>query len=226
LFLILLNVFLAWAAKAQAQTVYNMKFDLKPYAPTVQLSYGSFQNTWAYAGAFSASWVGDQPTNLPSVFDTYCVDVGHENGLSDLYSVTPEAVNAFSSPEMQKIAYLYNTYSASASNAPDQSAALQIAMWDILSGNGDFDVTTGNGTTEFKINQASNNIITLANSYLSEGISGSIDGTWLNATHGGDHNQLYQDMIGPAATLVPEPSALALLLPGLAALGLAKRRKR
>jgi hypothetical protein len=189
---------------------------------TVIVNYNG-HNVDAYAGTLSATLTGnDVPVGYPTSFDTYCIDLNH-----DIYVGynSPTSYNVSLQPISDlthgtQVAWLYDHYGTNTYNTKvqdsTQAAALQIAMWDVISDGGD---GLNNGNFQYA---ASGDIHNYANAYLTAwNGQTSNDATWLNAQGDG------QNMIGPAMQQnVPEPGVLAFLMSSLAGGGMILMKRR
>ena len=191
----------AFAQDTQSLTVHSLTAG--KYAAVDVNYFGS--NHLLYAGPQSASLDGGER------FDAYCVDLTHWNSLPTVYPVNVLSTDLLTNG--QRIAYLYETYAGTVTNAT-QGAALQLAIWDVLTDDGD-GFTAGN----FK-SSTGGAILTQANTYLLDSVYMTGEVSWLKAATHGNGGQ-YQDLVGPA---VPGPAAA---LPFAAwAIALRKRRNR
>lgn len=182
---------------------------------TVQsLTAGKFSTVnLNYNGNSLNVYAGPQLVKLGSgpLFDAYCVDLDHWNTLPSSYPVDVLSTNLLTNG--QRIAYLYNTYAQSVTNAT-MGAALQLAIWDVLVDGGN-----GLGAGNLKSN-VSGGILSQANWYLASSAGQSSEASWLKATHHGAGGNQYQNLVGPA---VPGPAAALPFLTSLVAL---RRRRR
>lgn len=165
----------------------------------------------SYNGRTINTYAGPQLISLDggARFDAYCVDLDHWNTLPSVFPVNVLSTDLLTNG--QRIAYMYNTYSGSVTNAT-QGAALQLAIWDVLTDQGD-GLSAGNFRSS-----VSSTVLAQANVYLSGSVGMTGQASWLKATHHGNGSQ-YQNLVGPA---VPGPAAA---LP-FAAWAVAMRRRR
>ncbi len=158
------------------------------------------------AGAMDASLDGG------AHFEAYCVDLFHSVGNGDTYAVNIKPMS-MQGPNGTRAAWLFNTYAASV-NTNQLGAALQLAIWDVISDNGDgFDVG------DFKSSEGGS-LRTLADSYLSASAGMTGNAYWLEAQSHGERDNRNQNLM----TAVPEPSSIAAIAVG--ALTLLRRRKK
>jgi hypothetical protein len=222
-----------------AQAVsFNLSVKTKSSDPSlggqnVSVSYNG-ANKSLVAGEFRATFNGPTAPGYSSSFIAYCTDL-----LSALRSgyftprTFPEGPNPETNPNWvalggQKAAYLYNNNAAVVSGDNLQTAALQIAIWEVLY---DSNVDLMGGlfkvaTVDVK-NAAQVILNTLAG--VDDETLKTYTQTWWQATTGADGSQLRnsQGIIGPGPrTSVPAPVAglgLTSLLIGLCSV--ARRRK-
>lgn len=196
-----------------------------------------------WAGPFTATVNGQNP------FQVYCVDL--ENNTANPSQVQIQGVNVGDPnltgsyyDNLRMAAWLYNEYEddvfANGFNAL-KGAALQAAIWDVIDGGTNYNVTSGNffitndgtlSTTDF------NTIVTDANTYLaalSTAHPDQADGVLYKVDHSapGMSKPTGQDMLGGAGSfnpnaspVTPEGSSLLLLLPGLIPVAVGLRRRR
>jgi hypothetical protein len=163
------------------------------------------------AGGFSTLWGGDS-------FVSYCVDfyqwLPSFGSANNSYSLTP--AGDFFGSRLDAVSRLFSGRSAEVDSAVEQ-AAFQIALWEIRyeAAGIAFDTTSGAA----KFSDYGDDARSLAQTYLNglPGYSNSFEVRVLKS----DYNQ---DVVFAAP--VPEPSTYALMLAGLAAVGLVARRRR
>jgi hypothetical protein len=153
------------------------------------------------------TWTLDGATDIMS----FCVDL--HNWLGDPQQADAKAITDLTGATADaglKVAYLYNSYVATAVKTDFLAAATQIAIWRIIEGSA---FQFGSSSSYDAFNNATNDLVALATSnYLM-----------------GNTNALFLDVLtGPrgqdqVTRSVPEPGTLLLL--GAGALALAARRR-
>jgi len=171
------------------------------------------------AGQFQMHYVTG-PT-AGAVFNSFCVDLNHYVSIGQTYLVTPQSTSAGLN-QGAAIAYLYDTYGITSINNAQESAALQIAIWDEVQDGG-----AGLNTGSFRYVNGDPTITSEANSFINAANANAGSATWLNASASGDGLYRGQSVLAPEDNLrdtpsiggVPEPSTFMLL--GLAILSIA-----
>jgi hypothetical protein len=172
------------------------------------------------AGAFTGTFDGNPLT-------WWCVDLAKHvtvpGGPYNDYTAAPfqSPPLGFSAGRQADLQRLFTNDFGLALTTAQNSAAFQIAIWDILFDN-DANISTYGGAGQFGISSGNAATIALAQSWVSGLGSGSASYPLYQLTSPSN-----QDFITPTLPgLVPEPSALSLLGAGFVAMMLALRRRR
>jgi hypothetical protein len=176
----------------------------------------SFLNGQAVAfGEFSMTGVNVSASNAPVSYLTYCVDLLHGLSVPGLYDIMPLTslynYNATKALNLTKL--LANTNATTA----DESAAIQLAVWEIV-----FETSASADVTGGMFSMASGDSMaarTLANSYLSQ------LGGW--TTNGRTALLLYSETNQSQVflTAVPETATWGMMIVGFGVVGAAMRRR-
>ena len=200
------------------------------YGDTVSINYlGTQINT-------SAGVFGDASLDSASIPPFWCVDLSHTVPYPpwSLPGYT-EAPLAFPSTEVSNLETLFfNNYSGSLFTGPDNAAAFQLAIWDILfdddAGGGNLSTYTGNGGSAFGVvsGTISASVVSQAQGWVTTAETGTQHPYTLTELINSDG---YQNFIYPGAPGInlnnaPEPTELALLGAGLVAMMFVMRRRR
>jgi len=180
-------------------------------------------------GTFTASLNGD------AAFDAYCVDLYHVvyvGGGGSAYAVNPLPIAALSNPagHGEGVGFLFQNFAPLVANSID-AAGLQVALWKLEYDNGG-SLMSGHFTMPDSTDLTSNQHLVFAKATLDlSAYHGTETGeaTWLEATsHPNDGRyDLYQNLVGPAAILTPEPPTITKAILGLGFLvGLVRKRMR
>ncbi|HEY3284950.1 MAG TPA: hypothetical protein VGN26_21975 [Armatimonadota bacterium] len=185
----------------KAHTLYRATFYLHADTALVSLTLRGrrFQR---HPGSFRVAWVSKAPPGLARPSEAYCIDPEYRNGRAATYNVWVSNTGS-----LQRAAWLYSTYAQEASTSPEKRAALQLALWDVMAGSPDDDVTTGSDGA-LRVYQAPKAMVSLANSFLAASRGQSDSAIWLHAEHVGNR---FQDMI-----MVPSPGVPVASRPPIA----------
>lgn len=213
--ILLLTSALALSASAWANVdiTYNGKSTSAPIlksSETGSMAVGQLNYTDSVAGSFVA----------------YCIEPSQINAAASLGSQS-YSVGSFTGAQATLLQGLFSTHYASANDVTSQ-AAFQFAVWEIMrETNPTLNVSLNQGSFYVRPKNATagevaiaNNLSSLANGYLSDAQSYSGPSLYSLTRLS---NATYQDLV--TATPVPEPMSGAMLMSGLAVLGLLARRR-
>lgn len=213
-------------APAAADTLKYGGAWFAPYSGTFTISDSSPYRApvTVYAGAFKMTDISGGTLPAGSTFMAWCVDIYHFLSPSTSYTLRDgEAFYGsatYKATDLERLASYVFDNGLLANSA--QSAAFQLAAWEIASdsgGHGAYDVYGG----DFKVTSGSSEVRNLANSWLSVVNAGSYQisqtlSIWQQDTAGST-----QDLAVFAP--VPEPETYAMLLAGLVLIGFTARRR-
>jgi len=195
------------------------------------LSAVLFAPALASAGTIDMKWTGTgsgmtvQVTGLGSVFagelnwtldgvlgiSSYCVDFMNPLGLTQTASLdNVSTLTGATADAGKKVAWLYNTYASAAQGNNFNAAVLQVAIWEVIGGNG-FSLT---GLSALTVGVGAQQLINSIGDYS------RADATWLNVDI---RTARGQDQVTRS---VPEPGTLLVLLAGVAALAVRRQRRK
>ena len=175
----------------------------------------------------------------PVMFDTFCIDLFHTVSPDQVYPVILRGTLDPFFLNGDRMRYILEQFGASGlSGAPDQAAAVQIALWDLSLNNHDptsFGPDPG-GTyssgdpsvfsVDFGSNPDAAAIASLVNQYLVASEGATTSGSWLDAGAAGDSAQRGQSLLLPPPFVIapngldivvaaPLPPSSVLLIAGL-----------
>lgn len=200
--ILLAGIVSATAANATTLTFHNV---ISGKFQNLQVNLGGTNSNVA-AGAMSVSIDGG------AKFTAFCVDLLHWNSNGSSYAINVKPMSD-SGPNGNRAAWLFNNYAAGV-NTTQKGAALQLALWDVSHDGGD-----GLSNGWFK-SSVSGSLLTEANNLISASVGQSGSAYWLEAVSHGNDGKRNQNLMAA----VPEPSSIAALLIGGAAI--LRRRKR
>ena len=198
-------------------------------------------------GYLNSLWIYDNGTNSQVYFAggidvtvdgysrlLYCVDLDTNINVPGTYSTT---IDFTDSAALQRVGWLMQNYWPSAiyTGAALQvhGAAFQLAIWDIITDNGDgFGTTT---THAGKVSQSTNTSHTTDSAVLAAAILYETESVGKSSNYGVVYHNTssgttVQTLMGPTVTdngpsPIPEPSAIILIFSGLALIGLSRLRR-
>jgi len=171
----------------------------------VNLNYNG-KNLQVYSGPQSASF------DHKNIFESYCVDMDHDNNLPVNYSVY--STDAKKLANYSLVNSLFGHFSNKVTNS-QQGSALQLAIWDAVVDGGD-GLDKGN-LKAFKLSDGVKNQFNFYREFSLKNSYAETSFAFYSANHKG---KLYQDMIAPINSIppVPEPASLAVIGIGCLAL--------
>ena len=159
-------------------------------------------------------------------FDTFSVDLLHTVSAGQTYLVNPRNDVASAFANGSRMAFIYQNFGTEdLTNNPDQAAAIQIALWDLLSNHNptsfglDADGTYSSGdesvfNVSFGSNPDATQIAALVDHYLKKSTGSTAQGDWLDAAPAGNAPNRGESVLFP----IPAPSSILLVLVALGAL--------
>ncbi|MFO1228298.1 PEP-CTERM sorting domain-containing protein [Roseateles sp.] len=198
---------------------------------TVNISWQGKDLTGLQLTAFDDSYSTTGPVVTTSYRTTalnYTNNASHESFIA--YCIEPAESNTktakdytasvFSGPRVSLVQGLFSQYYDGLST-PTSKAAFQVALWEIMRESGStLDASAGS----FRVGATYGSVATLANDYLANAASysGPALFTLTRLSYTGQQDLITASRI---ATAVPEPMSGAMLMSGLAVLGLLARRR-
>ena len=187
----------------------------------LHLATSPYDGATASFGQFKLTGTS-MPGNTPLTLYSYCVDLFHGFGVPAIFDVVPLSTLFTGTKAANINKLLANTTPATA----DQSAAVQLAMWEIVfETNATLNVASGGAQGAFYATAGSSSTArTLANGYLSQLAS------WTAPTNGtakllvseGNQTQVFFQL----APEVPEPATWGMMIVGVGAIGSVMRRRK
>ena len=167
------------------------------------------------AGGFSTNYNGQS-------FVSYCVDLYQYlpsfGAVSNTYAETNVASYFGSAVKLDAVGRLFSGFAGGVTSSL-ASAAFQLALWEIKNESGtSFNLASGSARFADRVG-TDGNAADLAQSYLN-GLGSVSNNVQLHVLYSGSQ----QDVV--YATAVPEPSTYALMLAGLAGIGVFARRRQ
>ncbi len=213
------------AAIAQAGTLASGAL---LYGDSVTINYLGTNNSTS-AGTFEAATF-----NGGAIPDFWCIDLTHTVPYPPwtLSGYTETAVSGFTATQLDNLQTLFfNNYSGSLFTDPDNAAAFQLAIWDVLFDTdtpvGNLSTYTGNGGSAFGVvsGTIAASVVSEAQGWITTAETGTQHPYTLTelASSNGNQNFIFP---GPPSVTVPEPTELALLGAGLVAMMFVTRRRR
>ena len=160
-------------------------------------------------------------------FNTFSVDLLHtvSAGQTYLVNLRNDVASAFANGS--RMAFIYQNFGTQdLTNNADQAAAVQVAIWDLMSNHNptffgpDPDGTYSSGdesvfNVDFGSNPDVSQIAALTDQYLKESIGSSAQGAWLDAAPAGNAPNRGESVLFP----IPAPSSIVLALIAIGGLG-------
>jgi hypothetical protein len=160
-------------------------------------------------------------------FNTFSVDLLHtvSAGQTYLVNLRNDVASAFANGS--RMAYIYQNFGTQdLTNNTDQAAAVQVAIWDLMSDHNptffgpDPDGTYSSGdesvfNVDFGSNPDAGQIAALTDQFLKASIGVTTQGSWLDAAPAGNAPNRGESVLFP----IPAPSSIVLALIALGAWG-------
>ncbi|MDD5334011.1 MAG: PEP-CTERM sorting domain-containing protein [Rhodoferax sp.] len=151
-------------------------------------------------------------------FLAFCIDpFQYSSGSPSQYNVSSSLTSLLSATQAADVSRLYSQSYASTTGNALNSAAFQLALWELANDNGDL------SSGSVRATNLSNGAVTAAGSMINNarnGVAGSTQYTFNLYT-----NPARQDFL-VTVSAVPEPESYAMLLAGLGLMGAVVRRRK
>jgi hypothetical protein len=172
-----------------------------------------------FAGSLNLSVSSNSNMSSASTFEAFCIEPSQWSSGSALsYSVT--SLSSLGSARATDVAALYSQSFSSTANNNQNSAAFQLALWELSKDDGS--LSSGNVQ---KTSSTAAAVVTAANSMISNAKNGTMGNThyafnlYTNAS-----NQDY--LVASITAAVPEPETYAMMLGGLGLIAFTARRRQ
>jgi hypothetical protein len=155
-----------------------------------------------------------------STFNTFSVDLLHTVSAGQTYLVDLRNDLASAFANGSRMAFIYQNFGTQdLTNNADQAAAVQVAIWDLMSNHSptffgpDPDGTYSSGdenvfNVDFGNNPDASQIAALTDQYLKASFGSTAQGAWLDASPAGDASNRGESVLFPIST----PSSIVLVL--------------
>lgn len=216
---------------------WDSGFTIKDALPTLLTDSG------VASGGFKMTNLSGPTFPVGSSFTAWCVDIYDWLNISSSgtqYTLQTgnnfySSAQSYKDTDLERLAsYVFDHSTAAFTNAAwaggaaanVQSAAFQLAVWEIVAdnaGHGGYSVTSG----DFKVTAGDSNAIVLANNWLgvvntgSYAIDQELDVWGKNCTNG-----CTRDLAAFSPTPIPEPEIYSMLIAGLGLMGFVARRRK
>jgi hypothetical protein len=206
-------------ANATTINITGSSFSMGSQDGIVNVGSGPFDGGNASFGQFSLTGVNVTAGNTPVSYATFCVDLFHALLIPGTFTIQPLSTLFSSAKETNITKLLSNVVPTNA----DQSAALQLAIWEVAFDTGsNMSVMSGGTSGNFFVTGGSSGTArTLANSYLAN------LGSWTIPT-GTTASLLYSQNNQSQVFLnaVPETGTWVMMIAGFGIAGVTMRRRK
>jgi PEP-CTERM motif len=216
-----LSIALPSVANATTINITSSGFSMGSRDGIVNVGSGPFDGGNANFGQFSLSGVNVTAGNTPVTYKTFCVDLFHALLIPGTFTIQPLSTLFNATKETNITKLLSNVVPTNA----DQSAALQLAIWEVAFDTGsNMSVLNGAMSGNFYVTGGSSGTArTLANSYLANLGSWSIP---TGVTASLLYSQNNQSQVFLNAVAVPEAGTWIMMIAGFGIAGATMRRRK